>query len=105
MTLRKNYPNSTRYYNEFDDKISARKYINAGIALVKKTYSKAEIEKFVNGTNFEISDFQPVGKTNTIRELYVLKSDIENLSPTFKSEARMEGVEGWKILCTDANTA
>ena len=81
------------YYNEFNDKANAKKFIDAGIALVKKTYSKAEIEKFVNGTNVEIKDFKLVGKTNTIRELYILKSDIENVNPTFKSVVRLEFLE------------
>ena len=78
------------YYNEFNDKTNAKKFINAGIALVKKTYSKSVIEKFVNGTNVEIKDFKLVGKTNTIRELYILKSDIENVNPTFNEHTIMK---------------
>ena len=90
------------YYNEFNDKNNAKKFINAGIALVKKTYSKAEIEKFVNGTNFEISMSEPVGKTNTIRELYILKSDIENVNPKFKSITKVtEKIVNGKITDLD----
>lgn len=81
------------YYNEFNDKTNAKKFINAGIALVKKTYSQAVIEKFVNGTNVEIKDFNLVGKTNTIRELYILKSDIEDVNPTFNSSTVMKDME------------
>lgn len=82
------------YYNEFDDKENAKKFINAGIALVKKTYSKAEIEKFVNGTNFELKDLELIGKTNTVRELYVLKSAIENILPkNISSESTMKEME------------
>lgn len=81
------------YYNEFNDKANAKKYINAGIALVKKNYSKAEIEKFVNGTNVEIKNSELIGKTNTIRELYILKSDIENINSTFNSSSVMKDME------------
>ena len=42
------------YYNEIFDTPTAKKYVDKGITLVKKKYSKAEIEKFVNGTNVEI---------------------------------------------------
>ncbi len=71
------------YFNEFNDKTNAKIFVDKGIALCKKNYSAAMIEKFVNGTNFQISDFTPTGKTNTIRELYILKSDIENIFPVF----------------------
>ena len=88
------------YYNEFNDKFNAKKFIDAGIALVKKTYSKSVIEKFVNGTNFEFFTsgddelgLHPIGKSNTIRELYILKSDIENINPTFKSELKIEDLK------------
>lgn len=88
------------YYNEFNDKANAKKFIDAGIVLVKKTYSKAMIEKFVNGTNVEFFTsgddeigLHPIGKSNTIRELYILKSDIENLNPTFKSEDKIENLK------------
>lgn len=78
------------YYNELNDKASAKKFIDKGIALCKKNYSAAMIEKLVNGTNFEISAGEPVGKTNTIRELYVLKSDIEKNIPAFKVISKAE---------------
>ena len=81
------------YFRYFDDIKSARKFVNAGIALVKKNYSKAEIEKFVNGTTFLVRDLVISGKTNSIRELYILKSDIENLNPTLKSESVMQDLE------------
>ena len=78
------------YYNEIFDTPTAKKYVDQGIALVKKKYSKAEIEKLVNGTNVEIVDSELVGRSNTIRELYILKSDIENVNPRFKTIAIME---------------
>ena len=43
------------YYNEIFDTPTAKKYVDKGIALVKKKYSKAQIEKFVNGTNVELT--------------------------------------------------
>ncbi len=73
------------YYNEIFDTPTAKKYVDQGIALVKKKYSKAQIEKLVNGTNVEIIDLQLIGRSNTIRELYILKSDIENFNPKFDS--------------------
>ena len=48
------------------------------------------IEKFVNGTNFEILDMIPVGKTNIIRELYILKCDLETVLPTFQASMTFE---------------
>ena len=78
------------YYNEIFDTPTAKKYVDQGIALVKKKYSKAEIEKLVNGTNVEIVNLELVGRSNTIRELYILKSDIENVNPRFKTIAIME---------------
>lgn len=78
------------YLNELNDKANAKKFINQGISLVKKNYTATMIKKLVNGTNFQISNMQPVGKTNTIRELYILKSDLENINPTFKSISKIE---------------
>ena len=80
-------------YNEYGNKAEAKKFIDAGIALVKKTYSKAEIEKFVNGMNVQLKDLELVGKSNAIRELYVLKSEIEDCNPTFKEESKMHDLE------------
>ena len=78
------------YYNEIFDTPTAKSYVDQGIALVKKKYSTAEIEQLVNGTNVEIVELQIVGRSNTIRELYILKSDIENVNPEFDSVSVME---------------
>lgn len=78
------------YYNEIFDTPTAKKFVDQGIALVKKKYSKAQIEKLVNGTNVEISKFELVGRSNTVRELYILKSDIENVNPQFDSVTAVE---------------
>ena len=75
------------YYNELDNETEAKKYIDQGIALVKKQYSKAQIEELVNGTKFMISDFgvSIIGKSNSIRELYMLKCYIEDVYPKFSA--------------------
>ena len=86
------------YYNEIFDTPTAKKYVDMGIAFVKKKYSKAEIEKLVNGTNVEIVDFKFVGRSNTVRELYVLKSDIENINPEFD---RMSTLKDYLELVED----
>ena len=78
------------YYNEIFDTPTAKEYVDLGIALVKKKYSKAQIEKLVNGTNVEVSGGELIGRSNTIRELYILKSDIENVNPEFDSVSVME---------------
>ena len=80
------------YYNEILDTPTAKRYIDKGIAFVKKKYSKAQIEKIVNGTNVEISELELIGRSNTIRELYILKSDIENVNPKFDSTSYMENL-------------
>lgn len=72
------------YYNEIFDTPTAKKFVDRGIVLVKKKYSKAQIEKLVNSTNVEISFFKFIGRSNTVRELYILKSDIENVNPKFQ---------------------
>ena len=72
------------YFNEFNDKATARKYIDRAIALTKKTYSRSEIEELVNGSNVELINFRFTGKTNSIRELYILKSDLEDCAPEFE---------------------
>lgn len=77
------------YFNEFNDKATARKYVDRAIALAKKTYSRSEIDEFVNGSNIEWVDFRLTGKTNSIRELYILKSDIEDCIPEFESLIEM----------------
>lgn len=81
------------YHNEIFDTPTAKKYVDQGISLVKKKYSKAEIEKLVNGTNVEIIDLQLIGRSNTIREIHFLKSDIENINPEFDSVSVMENYE------------
>lgn len=78
------------YYNEIFDTPTAKKFVDRGIALVKEKYSPEEIERLVNGTNVEIDAFVLSGRSNTIRELYVLKSDIEDVNPDFDSESEME---------------
>ena len=61
----------------------AREYVDKAIALVKKNYTPIQIEDLVNGTNVQIVDYELVGRSNTIRELYILKSEIENCNPSF----------------------
>ena len=78
------------YFNEFNDKATARKYVDRAIALAKKTYSRSEIEELVNGSNVEWREFRLTGKTNSIRDLYVLKSDIEDAVPTFEAISIVE---------------
>ena len=78
------------YYNDIDDVNEARKYVDKAIALVKKEYTQKEIDMLVNGTNVKVVDFVLIGKSNTIRELYILKSDIEDESPTFAAETVVE---------------
>ena len=85
------------YYNEIFDTPTAKKYVDKGIALVKKKYSKAEIEKFVNGANVEIVMMRIVGRSNSIRELYILKSDIENVNPEFDATTVVD-IEKIKLL-------
>ena len=85
------------YYNEIFDTPTAKKYVDKGIALVKKKYSKAEIEQIVNGTNVEIVMMQIVERSNTIRELYILKSDIENVNPEFDATTVVD-MEKFKLL-------
>lgn len=87
------------YFNEFNDKATARKYIDQAIALTKKQYSQSEIDEFVNGTNIELINLRLTGKTNSIRELYILKSDLEDCIPDFEAEALIENLlmEDYKI--------
>lgn len=67
------------YHNEFNVPFRVQKFSAKAISLVKSRYSKAEIEEFVNGAD------AVNGKTNSIRKLYILKSEIENVSPNFDS--------------------
>ena len=78
------------YYNEIFDTPTAKSFVDRGIALVKKKYSRAEIERLVNGTNVEVNEFKLIGRSNTIRELYILKADIENVNPKFDAVSVME---------------
>ena len=78
------------YYNEYNDKATAKKFVDQGIALVKSKYSPNEIEKLVNGSNVKIQNLEITGKSNTIRELYALKSELENISPSVSSEATVK---------------
>ena len=78
------------YYNEIFDTSTAKSFVDRGIALVKQKYSHAEIEHFVNGTNVEVDGLQLIGHSNTIRELYILKADIENVNPKFDSVAEID---------------
>ena len=59
------------YLNDFKDNETARKYVDKGIALVKARYTPAQIEKLVNN-DMQLIDLQFTGRTNTIRELYIL---------------------------------
>lgn len=81
------------YYNELFDTPTAKKFVDRGIALVKKKYSKAQIEKLVNGTNVEIHKYKFVGRSNTVRELYILKSDIEDVNPEFDSLSKVKDMD------------
>ena len=63
------------YRNEFNVPFRVQKFSAKAISLVKSRYSKVEIEEFVNGED------ALNGKTNSIRELYILKSELENVSP------------------------
>ena len=78
------------YLNDFKDNDAARKYIDKGISLVKTRYSAAQIDKLVNNNDIQLVDLELSGRTNTIRELYVLKSNIENINPSFEAVATME---------------
>ena len=80
------------YFNEYNDQAKARQYVNQGIALAKQRYSKHEIEKFVNGSTAEIKNLMLTGKSNSIRELYILKSDIEEVNPEFDSSTTIENM-------------
>ena len=78
------------YYNELENKSEAKKFIDQGIALVKKQYTKPQIRELVNGNGlaFEVRNFGTdiFGKSNSIRELYMLKSYIEGVYPEFGCE-------------------
>ena len=71
----------------------AREYVDKAIALVKKNYTPIQIEDLVNGTNVQIVDYDLVGRSNTIRELYILKSEIENCNPSFDCLMELSDIE------------
>ena len=85
------------YYYEQNNKVEARNFVNKGIELVKKNYTKAEVESFVNGTNVEIKDMVFEGTSNPIRDLYVIKSDIEDNNPSFYSETNVNIAKDFAI--------
>lgn len=76
--------------NDRNDRDAAREFVDCGIALVKQKFSQAEIDSLVNGTNVEVSDLKLIGHSNTIRELYILKADIENVNPKFDTVSVVE---------------
>ena len=71
------------YYYEYNNKTAARNFANQGIELVKKNYTKAEVEALVNGTDVIMEILAFTGNSNPIRDLYVIKSDIEDSNPSF----------------------
>ena len=80
------------YYNEYNNKNEARRFVNYAIALVQQQYTLAQIEELVNDGKTEINTLEWSGKTNTIKELYILKSEIEDDNPTFESRTEVEGI-------------
>ena len=79
------------YLNEYNDRDKARVYADKAIAIVKANKSPAEIEREVNGSNSKMLNFMLVGKTNIIRELYIMKSEIEDAAPLkVESETTIE---------------
>ena len=85
------------YYYEQNNKVEARNLVNKGIELVKNNYTKDEIEALVNGTNVEIKDVVFEGTSNPIRDLYVIKSDIEDSNPSFYSETNVNTAKDFAI--------
>ena len=77
------------YNSEFNVPFRVQKFSAKAISLVKNRYSKAEIEEFVNGSD------TLNGKTNSIRELYILKSKIENVEPTIDSDGQAHYRTDW----------
>ena len=81
------------YYHELNDTAKGRSFIDQGITLARSKYSPDEIERLVNGDSMEFSMGELQGKTNIIQQLYVLKSDIENVIPTFDSKTVVKGLK------------
>ena len=78
------------YHNEMNYDFKAIKYVNQAISIVKRKYKPAEIDKIVNGNDVIAKDLKLTGKTNTIRELYILKSELEGANPTFETSTEIE---------------
>ena len=74
------------YSNIYNNQEQAKAYINKGIKLAQENYASAEIERLVNGSNVRMSSDRLIGKSNALRELYVLKSDLEGEPPSFEIE-------------------
>lgn len=79
------------YTYELDERNKARTYVNRAIIQACQKYSQAEIDAYVNGSDVIVENFQLKGKTNTIRELYAMKSFLDNKNPSFVSYAIVKG--------------
>ena len=77
------------YNSEFNVPFRVQKFSAKAISLVKNRYSSSEIEEFVNG------EAALKGDTNTIRELYILKSKIENVDPKLDSNGQPHYRTDW----------
>ena len=78
------------YYNEYNNKSEAKRFVDYAITLVQRQYTRAQIEEFVNDGKTEVNNMEWSGKTNIIKELYILKSEIEDDNPTFESKTEIE---------------
>lgn len=81
------------YFSERNDRTKALIYVNQAIALAKNRYTANEIERLVNGTNVEVKDAAMTGRSNAIRELFVLKNDLEGYPPQFKAKTVVEDLQ------------
>lgn len=79
------------YTYDLDDKRKALTYVNRAIIQTRQKYSQAEIDAYVNGSDVIVEDWQLKGKTNTIRELYVMKSFLDNKNPSFTTLTVLKG--------------
>ena len=87
------------YYNEHNDKKTALDYVNKGIILAKQLYTAKKIDDLVNGGNAQVSHEKLTGRTNAVRDLYVLKSDLDGIAPGFKTISRVEyRNRNWKVF-------
>ena len=87
LTIEAYYQLADIYQHEFNVPFRVQKFLRKGIDIVKKKYSRKEIEKFVNGTNIIYDGKNFHGKTNTIRDLYILKNEYEKSSPKIEETA------------------